>query len=190
MSQMDGAHPLPALRCRPQAALFFDPAGRPGPRRRLRRRGTFFACAAFSATAFGGRTGPPGRHFPRRFRRRCVFAFGLPVPSKASIALRTSACTNSRITVRMLFCLGISPPLSRDAPTRKRAKRQRGSATGRRSSAAGRQWGAAPSRSVPELVYRRGLHASVTEMPASLWPGHSCDYSHGSSIRAVSPGGR
>src|SRR6266446_1021876 len=62
------------------AAFFFDPAGRPGPRRRLRRRrivfafgatGTaFFACAIFSATAFGGRPGPPGRHFPRALRRR------------------------------------------------------------------------------------------------------------------------
>jgi len=37
----------------------------------------FFLCAIVSATAFGGRPGPPGRHFPRRFRRRPFFAFGL-----------------------------------------------------------------------------------------------------------------
>src|SRR5213083_1351197 len=48
------------------AAFFFDPGGRPGPRRRPRRRRTvfafgaagvttaFFVCAIFSATAFGG----------------------------------------------------------------------------------------------------------------------------------------
>src|SRR5207249_4547720 len=61
------------------AALVFEP----GPRRRLRRRRTvfafgaagvttapFFLCAIFSAAAFGGRPGPPGRHFPRALRRR------------------------------------------------------------------------------------------------------------------------
>src|SRR3989441_8135679 len=58
------------------AALVFEP----GPRRRLRRRRTVFAlpevaaaaffCATFSAIAFGGRPGPPGRHFPRALRRR------------------------------------------------------------------------------------------------------------------------
>src|SRR5207249_3322185 len=91
---------------RHQAAFFFDPAGRPGPRRRLRRRRPFFAFArgvtiafffraAFSATAFGGRPGPPGRHFPRalRRRRRPFFAFGLllaTLPSNDWIAELTS----------------------------------------------------------------------------------------------------
>src|SRR6266404_3450655 len=78
--------PLP---CGVYAAFFFDPGGRPGPRRRLRRRRPFFAfgpevaaaavfCAIFPATAFGGRPGPPGRHFPRalRRRRRPFFALG------------------------------------------------------------------------------------------------------------------
>src|SRR5262245_41790069 len=74
------------------AALFFDPGGRPGPRRRLRRRRTIFGfgatgvatdllvCAIFSATALGGRPGPPGRHVPRvrRRRRRPFFGFTFP----------------------------------------------------------------------------------------------------------------
>src|SRR6266487_1947777 len=84
------------------AALVFEPAARPGPRRRLRRRRTVFAFGAtgvgtfvraiFSATAFGGRPGPPGRHFPRalRRRRRPFVAFGfVPVemlPSNEWIA--------------------------------------------------------------------------------------------------------
>src|SRR5436305_15220123 len=84
------------------AALVFDPAGRPGPRRRLRRRRPFLGfaatafCAIFAATAFGGRPGPPGRHFPRalRQRRRPFVAFGfVPVemlPSNEWIAERTS----------------------------------------------------------------------------------------------------
>src|SRR2546422_7579286 len=107
------------------AAFFFDPRGRPGPRRRLRRRrpvfgfgdtGAAFFCAIFSATAFGGRPGPPGRHLPRalRRRRRPFFAFGLVVetlPSSEWIAERTSSCTMSRITVTKLLCLGIVPPL-------------------------------------------------------------------------------
>src|SRR5881227_1759184 len=94
------------------AAFFFDPGGRPGPRRRLRRRRTvfafgaaggttaFFPCAIFSATAFGGRPGPPGRHFPRalRRRRRPFFAFGFvpeTLPSSDWIAEPTSCCTMS-----------------------------------------------------------------------------------------------
>src|SRR5437016_5165109 len=88
------------------AALVFEPAARPGARRRLRRRRTVFAFgpevagaafffAIFSATAFGGRPGPPGRHFPRvlRRRRRPFFAFVVPVemlPSNDWIAERTS----------------------------------------------------------------------------------------------------
>src|SRR6266851_2292588 len=118
------------------AAFFFDPGGRPGPRRRLRRRrpflafgaAAFFVCALFSATAFGGRPGPPGRHFPRtlRRRRRPFFAFGLvleTVPSNDWIAERTSCCTMSRMTVSKLLCLGMRPPLAaRD--TRKRDRRQ------------------------------------------------------------------
>src|SRR5438132_14428051 len=84
------------------AALVFEP----GPRRRLRRRrtvfafgamgaATFFVCAIFAATAFGGRPGPPGRHFPRalRRRRRPFFAFGFvlaTLPSNDWIAGLTS----------------------------------------------------------------------------------------------------
>src|SRR5439155_10220283 len=89
------------------AAFFFDPGGRPGPRRRPRRRRTvfafgaagvstaFFVCAIFSATAFGGRPGPPGRHVPRvlRRRRRPFVAFGFvpeTLPTSDWIAERTS----------------------------------------------------------------------------------------------------
>src|SRR5439155_19385141 len=55
----------------------------------------FFACAIFSATAFGGRPGPPGRHVPRvlRRRRRPFVAFGFvpeTLPSSDWIAERTS----------------------------------------------------------------------------------------------------
>jgi hypothetical protein len=90
---------------RPHAFLFFDPRGRPGPRRRLRRRRPIFdfdtgvAAAAFffaifSATAFGGRPGPPGRQVPRvlRRRRRPVFGgfFEETVLSNELIAERTS----------------------------------------------------------------------------------------------------
>src|SRR6266436_8919060 len=89
------------------AALVFEP----GPRRPLRRRRPFFAFgtggvatafffrAALSATAFGGRPGPPGRHFPRALRRRRRRPFVAPVetvPSKDWIAERTSCCTISR----------------------------------------------------------------------------------------------
>src|SRR2546425_11634432 len=90
------------------AAFFFDPGGRPAPRRRLGRRRTvfafaatgvaraFFACAIFAATAFGGRPGPPGRHFPRalRRRRRPFAGFGLvleTLPSNDWIAELTSS---------------------------------------------------------------------------------------------------
>src|SRR5207302_10781523 len=107
------------------AALVFEPAARPGLRRRLRRRRTFafgatgvgtFVRAILSATAFGGRPGPPGRHFPRalRRRRRPFFDFGfVPVetlPSNDWMAFPTSSCTRSRITVTKLLCLGIAPP--------------------------------------------------------------------------------
>jgi hypothetical protein len=64
------------------AALFFDPRGRPGPRRRLRRRRPFFG-----------------------------FVFlGEVVPSNDWIAERTSCSTRSRIIVSKLFCLGIESP--------------------------------------------------------------------------------
>ena len=114
--------------CPPQsrhAALFFDPAGRPEPRRRLRRRRTaFFVCAIFSATAFGGRPGPPGRHLPRALRRRrrrpFVALFRVEtLPSHDRIAEPTSCATMSRTTVSKLFCLGILPPLSTSAAIRK-----------------------------------------------------------------------
>jgi len=77
----------------------------------------FFFRAAFSATAFGGRPGPPGRHFPRalRLRRRPFFAFGLlpkTLPSNDWIADRTSCCTVSRMTVTKFLCLGIDRLLS------------------------------------------------------------------------------
>src|SRR5437667_10959429 len=108
------------------AAFFFDPGGRPGPRRRLRRRRTvfafgaagvttaFFLCAIFAATALGGRPGPPGRHVPRvlrrRRRRRPFFGFGFvpeTLPSSEWIAERASSCTRSRITATKLLGLGI-----------------------------------------------------------------------------------
>src|SRR5947208_510817 len=88
------------------AALVFEPRAR----RRLRRRRVvpafgaagvttaFFLCAIFAATAFGGRPGPPGRHFPRalRRRRRPFFSLVFPVemlPSNDWIAEPTSCCT-------------------------------------------------------------------------------------------------
>jgi hypothetical protein len=60
------------------AALFFDPGGRPGPRRRLRRRRPFFARGAVET-----------------------------LPSNDWNADRTSCCTRSRMIVIKLFCLGI-----------------------------------------------------------------------------------
>src|SRR6266404_2051269 len=76
---------------------------------------TFFFCAIFSATAFGGRPGPPGRHFPRalRRRRRRPFVDCLRVetlPSNDWMKFPTSSCTNSRMTVSKLPCLAIVPP--------------------------------------------------------------------------------
>jgi hypothetical protein len=65
-----------AFAIRPLAFLFFDPGGRPGPRRRLRRRRPFFAGFAVEK-----------------------------LPSNACIAKRTSCCTRSRITVSKLFRL-------------------------------------------------------------------------------------
>ena len=95
------------------AAFFFEPGGRPGPRRRLRRRRTVFAFwtggvtmaffrAIFSATAFGGRPGPPGRHFPRalRRRRRPFVVFGLLLETLPSNDLATTRHTG--ITVRAI----------------------------------------------------------------------------------------
>jgi hypothetical protein len=74
------ANCVPALTIN-QAALFFDPRGRPGPRRRLRRRRPFFAGFAVET-----------------------------LPSNDWIAERTSCCTRSRITVNKLFRLGIVSP--------------------------------------------------------------------------------
>src|SRR5262249_4366799 len=120
------------------AAFLFDPAGRPGPRRRLRRRRTAFGFKAevaaavffraiFSATAFGGRPGPPGRHVPRvlwRRRRLSVAGFrGETVLSSDWSAERTSCCTRSRITVIRLFRVGIVPPF-RAPDTREPDQRQ------------------------------------------------------------------
>src|SRR2546425_5613313 len=120
------------------AALVFEP----GPRRPLRRRRPFFAFgtggvatafffrAALSATAFGGRPGPPGRHFPRaRRRRRPFFAFGFvpeTLPSNERIALPTSSCTISRTTVTKLFCLGMTASLRQTGyyTASERAKRE------------------------------------------------------------------
>src|SRR5205823_1937203 len=69
--------------------------------------------ANLSATAFGGRPGPPGRHFPLRFRLRPFFAFALftveTIPNNDWIAERTSCCTISRIK---LICLVIIPPFT------------------------------------------------------------------------------
>jgi hypothetical protein len=72
-----------SLGLRHHAFLFFDPGGRPGPRRRLRRR-PFFAF---------------------------VLPVEMP-PSNDWIAARTSCCTNSRITVTKFFCRGINSPLA------------------------------------------------------------------------------
>jgi hypothetical protein len=58
--------------------LFFDPGGRPGPRRRLRRRRPFFARFAVET-----------------------------LPSNDWIAERTSCCTRSRMIVINIFRLGI-----------------------------------------------------------------------------------
>src|SRR2546430_3905752 len=117
------------------AVIFFDPVDRPRPRLRRRRpffgfetTTAFFFCTAFSATAFGGRPGPPRRHLPGplRRRRRRFFAFVFPVemlPSNDWIADRTSRCTTSRITASKLFCVGIDSSLP--APdTRKRDHQQ------------------------------------------------------------------
>jgi len=86
----------------------FDDAGRQLAEdfflRRLTRRRCF---GDVSATAFGGRPGPPGRHFPRRLRRPF---FALPAPSNEPTAAPTSSRTKSRMTVRMLFCRGITRP--------------------------------------------------------------------------------
>src|SRR5205809_921692 len=95
------------LECHPWFLRFrvFEPGGRPGPRRRRRRvfptfetegvATAFFFCAALSATAFGGRPGPPGRHVPRVLRRRLRPFFGFVVgiemlPSNDWMAERTS----------------------------------------------------------------------------------------------------
>src|SRR4029077_9537829 len=85
-----------AVAITPHAFLFFDPDGRPGPRRRLRRRRPFF-----------------GFVFP-----------GEMVPSNVWNAERTSCCTRSWIIVNKLFCLGIESSCS--APdTRKGDEQQR-----------------------------------------------------------------
>src|SRR5205809_4820771 len=62
-------------------------------RRQLRQ--DFFGLSHQTFVFFGGGPGPPGRHFPRRFRRRpfLVFVFGLvlgTLPSNDWIAVRTS----------------------------------------------------------------------------------------------------
>src|SRR2546426_6814117 len=109
------------------AALLLEPGGRPAPRRRLRRRRpffgfgtgvatTFFFRAIFAATAFGGRPGPPGRHFPRALRRRRRRPFvggfvGETVLNSDWTGERTSCCTMFRMTVTRLRCLGIEPLL-------------------------------------------------------------------------------
>jgi hypothetical protein len=80
-----------AFAIRPHAFLFFDPGGRPGPRRRLRRRRPFF-----------------GFVFPVE-----------TLPSNDWIAERTSCCTRSRMIVNKLFCLGIESSFAA-ADTRKR----------------------------------------------------------------------
>jgi hypothetical protein len=77
------------------AALFFDPRGRPGPRRRLRRRRPFFA----------------------RFEVETL-------PSNDWIAARISSCTTSRMIVSKLFRLGIDSSVPA-ADTRRPAHQQR-----------------------------------------------------------------
>src|SRR6266516_1294092 len=75
--------------------------------------GLLRVCAIFSATAFGGRPGPPGRHVPRVLlrRRRPFFGFVVGVempPSNDWMAFPTSSCTNPRMTVTKLFRLGMT----------------------------------------------------------------------------------
>jgi hypothetical protein len=74
-----GEHYTSAFAIRPYAFLFFDPRGRPGPRRPLRRRRPFFGFVLAVET----------------------------LPSNDWIAERTSCCTRARITVNKLLCLGI-----------------------------------------------------------------------------------
>ena len=60
-------------------------------RRQLRQ--DFFGLSHQTFVFFGGRPGPPGRHFPRRFRRRPFLVFGLvleTLPSNDWIAELTS----------------------------------------------------------------------------------------------------
>jgi hypothetical protein len=64
-------------------ALFFEPRGRPGPRRRLRRRRPFFARVAVETLS-----------------------------SNDWIADRTSCCTRSLMIVIKLFRLGIASSLA------------------------------------------------------------------------------
>ena len=99
----------------PFATVFFDPFGLPGPRFFFRPA---FAAAIFSATALGGRPGPPGRHVPRvrrRFRRPFVAFFGVRIrfPKNPSTACCTSVRTRSRMTVSKFLGRGIGgvPPL-------------------------------------------------------------------------------
>src|SRR5436309_9832053 len=160
------------------AALVFEP----GPRRPLRRRRPFFAFgtggvatafffrAALSATAFGGRPGPPGRHFPRalRRRRRPFFAFGVvpeALPSNERMASPTSSCTKSRITVAKLFCLGMtaSLPQKRILDSGRESKGR-----GRRDCAARRSavYRAIPEREVPgPCPPERGLAYCLSSWP-------------------------
>src|SRR5215831_16021452 len=74
-------------------ALFFDPRGRPGPRRRLRWRRPFLAGVGVEK-----------------------------LPSNDCIAARTSCCTRPRITVNKLLCLGIHSSLMAEDNTNATAK--------------------------------------------------------------------
>lgn len=79
---------------------------------------TYFLRDSFAATAVGGRPGLPGRHVPRRRRRRprrfAARLRGEAAPSSAGIAFPISSRTMSRITATRLRCLGITPPSGRD----------------------------------------------------------------------------
>src|SRR2546430_15847866 len=90
-----------AFAIRPHAFLFLDPGGRPGPRRRLRRRPRFFAL------------------FPVE-----------TLPSSDWIAERTSCCTMSRMTVSKVFCLGIDSSLPAPDTRKPITSKVGGSATG------------------------------------------------------------
>jgi hypothetical protein len=119
------------------AVLFFDPRGRPGPRRRLPRRRPFFD-----------------------------FVFAVEtLPSNDWIAECTSCCTNSRITVSKLFCLGIefSFPVADTRNARSPAKAVRQPSQLQEKHAGGQ---AAAARAAQQVAARRHKHEGSRRRPS------------------------